>query len=103
MKKIFYTLGLIFPLIFIGCDTEDNNLDCDLTTHGTIVDYTGFDGCGILVQNDTETFEVMNWAELNFVPEDGMEICFDYDLEEAWASICMMGSIISITDCQVLE
>ena len=103
MKKKLYALGLIIPLVFIGYDEEDGNVECDLTTYGTIVDYTGVDGCGVLVQNDIETFEVLNWAEMNFMPEDGMEICFDYNVEYDWASICMMGSMITITDCQVLE
>jgi hypothetical protein len=48
-------------------------------------------------------FEVVNWQEMNFIPEEGMEICFEYELEENMSSICMMGYIISITDCQVLE
>ena len=103
MTKKLYALGLIIPLVFIGYDEEDGNVECDLTTHGTIVDYTGVDGCGVLVQNDIETFEVLNWAEINFMPEDGMEICFDYNVEYDWPSICMKGSMITITDCQVLE
>ena len=103
MKKKLYALGLIIPLVFIGFDEEDGNVKCDLTTHGTIVDYTDFGGCGVLVQNDNETFEVLNWHEMHFMPEDGMEICFDYNVEYDLASICMMGSMITITDCQVLE
>tara|TARA_B100000427_G_C15387279_1_gene541653 strand:+ start:337 stop:675 length:339 start_codon:yes stop_codon:yes gene_type:complete len=101
MKKILYTLVFIVPIVFVSCDNDE--MDCDLSTHGTLIDYTGFDGCGVLVQTESETFEVINWEEMNFIPEDGMEICFDYNVEEARASICMMGQMITITDCQVLE
>tara|TARA_Y100000746_G_scaffold191711_1_gene171944 strand:- start:221 stop:532 length:312 start_codon:yes stop_codon:yes gene_type:complete len=103
MKKILYTLVFFIPFVFVSCDNDENEIDCDLSTHGTLTEYTGFDGCGVLVQTDSETFEVVNWEEMNFMPEDGMEICFDYYVEEAWASICIMGQMITITDCQVLE
>ena len=103
MKKIFSTLIIIVPFVFIGCDNDENDPQCEFSNQGTIVDYTGFDGCGILVQTDSETFEVVNWEEMNFIPQDGMEICFEYNVEDAWASICMIGPMISITDCQVLE
>ena len=103
MRKIFYTIVLISPLLFIGCDEDENNTECNLSTQGTVVDYTGFDGCSVLVKNDTQTFEVINWVDMNFIPQDGMDICFDYTVEDGWASICMMGLIITITDCQVLE
>ena len=103
MKKILYILILFVPFVFIGCNNDQNEIDCDLSTHGILTDYTGFDGCGVLVQTESETFEVINWEEMNFIPEDEMAICFDYNIEDTWASICMMGQMISITDYQVLE
>jgi uncharacterized lipoprotein NlpE involved in copper resistance len=103
MKKILYTLVIIVPFVFIGCDNYENNPKCKFSNQGAIVDYTGLDGCGVLVQTDSETFEVVNWEEMNFIPKDGMAICFEYDVKDEWVSICMIGTMISITDCQVLE
>ena len=101
MKKILYSLALVLPLACIGCDQDD---DCNLMDRGTIVDYTGFDGCGfVIVMEDSSVYEVANWQEVNVIPKDGMDICFDYEVEDFWASICMVGQMISLTDCQVIE
>ena len=103
MKKLIYFLGLVIPIIFISCDSDNEEHNCDLTAQGVVRDYTGFDGCGFLIVSDSLTFQVLNWDEINFIPEDGMEICFDYEVELEESSICMMGEIIWLTDCQILE
>ena len=103
MKKLIYFLGLAIPMIFISCDSGDEEHNCDLKAQGVIKDYTGFDGCGFLIVNDSLTFEVLNWNEINLIQEDGMEICFDYEVRLEGASICMMGEIIWLTDYQILE
>ena len=103
MKNIFYILVLIIPMDFVSCDNDDLELECDHSHQGMIVDWTGFDGCGLLIQADSTMYEVMNWSEINFIPQDRMEICFDFDFVEDAASICMVGPIITLTDCQVLE
>ena len=102
MKKLIYFLGLAIPM-FISCDLDDEEHNCDLTAQGVIKDYTGFDGCGLLIISDSLTFEVLNWDEVDFIPEDEMEICFDYEVELEAASICMMVEIIWLTKCQILE
>lgn len=103
MKKIFHTLGLIIPITLVSFGNDDVELECDLSYQGMIVDWTGFDGCGLLIQADSTVYEVINWSEINFIPQDSMEVCFDFDLVEDAASICMVGPIITLTDCQVLE
>ncbi len=103
MRKIIYFLVLVLPIVFIRCDLDDEEQNCELITQGVIKDYTGFDGCGFLIVSDSSTFEVLNWDEINFIPKDGMEVCFDYDIELEAVSICMMGQIVWLTDCQVLE
>ena len=103
MKKFIYFLGLAIPIIFISCDSDNEEHNCDLTAQGVIRDYIGFDGCGFLIVNDSLTFEVLNWDEFNLIPEDGMEICFDYEVKLEEASICMMGEIIWLTDYHILE
>ena len=103
MKKRFYTLVLIIPMALVSFENDDVELECDLSHQGMIVDWTGFDGCGLLIQVDSTMYEVINWSEINFIPQDRMEICFDFDFVEDAASICMAGPIITLTDCQVLE
>ena len=103
MKKIVYTLGLIIPMALVSFENNDVKLECDLSNQGMIVDWTGFDGCGLLIQADSTTYEVINWGEINFMPQDSMEVCFNFDFVEDAASICMVGPIITLTNCQVLE
>ena len=90
-------------MALVSFENDDVELECDLSHQGMIVDWTGFDGCGLLIQADSTMYEVINWSEINFIPQDSMEVCFDFDFVEDAASICMVGPIITLTDCQVLE
>ena len=103
IKKILYTLVLIIPMNLVSCDNDDSELECDLSNQGIIVDWTGLDGCGLLIQADSTTYEVVNWSEMNFIPQDNMKVCFEFDFAEDDASICMVGTIIILTNCQILE
>ena len=64
----------------------------------TIEDYTGLDGCGLVVKLTTgEVLEPMNLNDFNITPTDGMKVWVKYH-EVAGASICMVGPIVEI-DC----
>ncbi|MFO7371218.1 MAG: PKD domain-containing protein [Bacteroidales bacterium] len=69
---------------------------CSLT--GTVVDYTGLDGCGLMIRLDNE--EMLEPVEMvpNFVLKPGQRVRLSYtDLFDR-ASICMAGRIVRI-DC----
>ena len=69
---------------------------CSLT--GTVVDYTGLDGCGLMIRLDNG--EVLEPAEMvpDFVLKPGQRVRLSYtDLFDR-ASICMAGRIVRI-DC----
>ncbi len=69
---------------------------CSLT--GTVVDFTGLDGCGLMIRLDNG--EVLEPAEMvpGFVLKPGQRVKLSYtDLTDR-ASICMAGRIVQI-DC----
>jgi PKD repeat protein len=69
---------------------------CSLT--GTVVDYTGLDGCGLVIELDNG--ERLEPAEIvpNFVLKAGQRVRLSYTELRDWASICMVGRIVRI-DC----
>ena len=69
---------------------------CSLT--GTVMDFTGLDGCGLLIQLDNG--EVLEPAEIipNFVLTNGQRVRLSYTELPDRASTCMAGKIVRI-DC----
>jgi PKD repeat protein len=69
---------------------------CSLT--GTVVDYTGLDGCGLVIKLDNG--EVLEPVEIvpNFVLKNGQRVHLAYTELSDRASICMVGKIVRI-DC----
>jgi PKD repeat protein len=69
---------------------------CSLT--GTVEDYTGLDGCGLLIRLDNG--EVIEPAEIvpDFVLKNGQRVQLAYTELTDRASICMAGKIVRI-DC----
>jgi PKD repeat protein len=69
---------------------------CSLT--GTVVDYTGLDGCGLVIKLDNG--EVLEPVEIvpNFVLKNGQRVHLAYTELSDHASICMVGKIVRI-DC----
>ena len=74
----------------------DTMIFCDQT--GTVRDYTGLDGCGLLIELDNGV--VLEPAEVvpNFVLHDGQRVRLGYTELKDRASICMTGLIVRI-DC----
>ncbi len=69
---------------------------CSLT--GTVKDYTGLDGCGLLINLDNgETLEPVEMVP-NFVLKEGQRVRLSYTELTDRASICMAGKIVRI-DC----
>lgn len=91
--RIVVLLSFLF-LIFSAC----NRSTCDNAQAATIVDYTGLDGCGLVIQLQNGTvLEPVNLNDFNLTPTDGMKVWVKYH-EIAGGSICMVGPIVEI-DC----
>ena len=90
MKAILFSCA--FLLLFSSCE----GTSCENAKAATIEDYTGLDGCGLVVKLTTgEVLEPMNLNGFNITPTDGMKVWVKYH-EVAGASICMVGPIVEI-------
>ena len=63
-------------------------------------DYTGLDGCGWVIEADGTVLEPLNLGEFLSDPQDGMDLKVAYQLENGYASICMVGYIVTLTECE---
>ncbi|MBR9860966.1 hypothetical protein GYB22_09515 [bacterium] len=111
MKGINTLLLFVFVIATAGKCNEDitettetteeaTEIVCD--TQGTVVDKTGLDGCGIMIDlEDGRTVEPI-WGDFA-VPAAGSKISLAYEPAEDMASICMSGEIVNITCLEVLE
>lgn len=92
MKKILFIC--ISTLFLFSC----NRTSCENAQAATIEDYTGLDGCGLVIklQNGT-VLEPVNLNDFSITPTDGMKVWVKYH-EISGGSICMVGPIVEI-DC----
>jgi hypothetical protein len=92
MKTLVIVISTSF-LIF-SC----NRTSCENAQAATIVDYTGLDGCGLVIKlQNGEVLEPINLHDFNITPTDGMKVWVKYH-EVGLASICMVGPTVEI-DC----
>jgi hypothetical protein len=91
--KTFFTL-IASSFLFFAC----NRTSCENAQAATIVDYTGLDGCGLVIKLQSgEVLEPINLNDFNITPTDGMKVWVKYH-EVGMASICMVGPTVEI-DC----
>jgi hypothetical protein len=103
MKNI---INVVFSLalasfMFVGCCEDEIDACCGNSIQGEIVDFTGLDGCSLILACAEGNLEVVNWNELDFVAEAGMQLCFQYE-EYSGGSICMVGPLVVISNVVVL-
>jgi hypothetical protein len=94
MKVLILSSFLL--LIFSAC----NRTSCENAQAATIEDYTGLDGCGLVIKLQSgEVLEPINLNDFNLTPTDGMKVWVKYHESETFiGSICMVGPIVEI-DC----
>lgn len=92
MKFLIFLTFLL--LIFSACDRTS----CENAQAATIEDYTGLDGCGLVIKlQNGEVLEPVNLNDFNITPTDGMKVWVKYH-EVGMMSICMVGPTVEI-DC----
>lgn len=92
--KVFFLLTFVL-LIFSACERTS----CENAQAATIEDYTGLDGCGLVIKlQNGEVLEPTNLNDFNFTPTDGMKVWVKYHELQNVMSICMVGPIVEI-DC----
>lgn len=92
MKTLFILIATTF--LFVSC----NRTSCENAQEATIEDYTGLDGCGLVIKlQNGEVLEPVNLNDFNITPTDGMKVWVQYH-EVGMLSICMVGPTVEI-DC----
>jgi hypothetical protein len=87
-------LSTVLLLIFSACERTS----CENAQAATIEDYTGLDGCGLVIKLQSgEVLEPINLNDFNISPTDGMKVWVKYH-EVGLMSICMVGPTVEI-DC----
>ena len=97
MKKFFLPsviVSITISLFFVSCDRTS----CENAQAATIEDYTGLDGCGLVIKlQNGDVLEPTNLNDFNITPTDGMKVWVKYH-EVGMMSICMVGPTVEI-DC----
>lgn len=93
MRFSFFIFTTI--LAFSSC----KRTSCENAQAATIEDYTGLDGCGMVIKLQSgEVLEPTNLNGFDITPEDGMKVWVKYHELQNVMSICMVGPIVEI-DC----
>ncbi|MEM1321674.1 MAG: hypothetical protein AAGG75_15560 [Bacteroidota bacterium] len=104
MNKFLLALLLLCTL---ACSSNkksaDGNGQC--ANEGTLVDYTGLDGCQFLIVMDNgEKWLPMKVSDENFTFVNGLRIRFDYIEKEGAISVCMAESkAVELTCIEAVE
>ena len=70
--------------------------------NATLRDYTGLDGCGWVIEVDEGgVLEPLNLGEFISAPDADMRLRVEYEEETGYFSICMVGPIVTLLECDV--
>jgi len=87
-------LALMFCIF--SCNKNQDS-DCANSKEYTITDFTGLDGCQLLlVDSDGERFEAINLFEMIPEAKNGQKIKANISANFDVVSICMAGEIVTI-------
>lgn len=101
MKQLtFYLIALFFGTVLMAtkCSKEEVST-CDRI--GIVKDYTGLDGCGLIIESKGEKFEPVSLPDGKSI-NNGDKISFSYTDFDG-AGICMVGKMVNITCLEILE
>jgi hypothetical protein len=91
-KLIFLFLGLSTLLLSLVA-VDSSTKSCPNGLPGTLVDATGLDGCGWLIELDNgTTLEPVGLSEFDVPLVDGKRIYVEYAVMPLSPSICMAGT-----------
>lgn len=72
--------------------------------NATLLDYTGLDGCGWVIEADEgAVLEPLNLGEFIADPDPGMRLAIEYQEEGGYASICIVGPIVTLVVCESMD
>ena len=92
-----FIVSVVFALLLAGC------IDSDFG-NATLRDYTGLDGCHWVIELDNgEVVEPRNVEDFISTPVSQMRLLVEYTVEPDWVSICMVGPVVTLTTCSLVD
>lgn len=77
--------------------TKSNNTECQNSKEGKLVNMTGLDGCGWMIElKDGGKLNPINLDDFNIKMTNGKKISLNYIEKNDMAGICMAGEIVEI-------
>jgi hypothetical protein len=90
-------IAVLFAISLFTLSCNDKVAPGDIHQKGTIRDYTGLDGCTFIIELDSgEKLEPVNLKDFIDSPKDGQKVKITFKPEPQLASICMVGTIVTI-------
>jgi hypothetical protein len=101
-------VGLFFVFGLTGCFNQVVCPAPECSQEATVVDYTGTDGCGLLLELENGARRIPSYRTYIQAPTPAEDPIYHYDLkagekvyisykQEDAASACMMGDVVFIT------
>ena len=88
----------VFAMPCVGC------VDGLRPGNAILRDYTGLDGCGWVIEADEGVvLEPLNLGEFISDPHADMRLAIEYQEEGGYASICMVGPIVTLLACESMD
>ena len=88
----------VLAMLGVGC------VDVLRPGNATLRDYTGLDGCGWVIEADEgDVLEPLNLGEFISDLDPGMRLTIEYQEEGGFASICMVGPIVTLVACESMD
>jgi len=96
MRLLQRFMLVILSLVILKCGNKKNE-DCAGRSSYSIIDLTGLDGCGLLLENtDGERFEAFNLGQFIDDPQVGQTVNAKLMNRNDLAGICGAGKIVEI-------
>lgn len=96
MHKLLILLSCFFILVASKCENGKGEAKC--TEMGTIKDFSGMDGCGMMIVLDSgEKLQPIEYDSDKPEIRDGQRIKFAYKEAKDQMGICMSGKMVKVT------
>lgn len=112
VRGLYFKLTELLPYPFAGKETNPDDFMASIFItddtasmknnkhNGTVVDYTGLDGCGFVIELDNgEKLEPAKYPQ-HFQFYDGQRVALNYAERRDLMSTCMVGKIVEITQIE---
>lgn len=104
MKRVNFLSFIVIVLALLTFSTsckKEQLMDCTGSV-GVFKDFTGLDGCGVLIELDDGTILEDTGLRLWDVEVDGStKYCISYE-ETGGASVCMVGKLVEVVNVEEL-